>query len=63
MDHKSVGGLLRTRREQLGLSQMQVAHAANMSQGDISRLENGLTPYLGVGRLTRIARALAVVVT
>ena len=53
----AVGARIRRRREALGLTQVQAAALADMSQGDWSALERGYQ-LPGLGRLERVARAL-----
>lgn len=53
---------LRTLRESIGLSQRELAHRADMSQAEISRLESGRhAPSLAL--LRRIAAAIGVTIT
>jgi len=46
MDHallgKIIGNLLRKRRMELNYTQLDVCKAASISQGQLSRIENGL---------------------
>jgi len=53
-----LGERIRQRREQLGLSQRQLAEMTKMRQNMISRLEHGDTPNPGADVLRRLARAL-----
>ncbi len=56
---KSLGARLRHRREELGLSQVEVAALAGMRQNMISRMESGDTPNPGADVLTRLCLALS----
>jgi transcriptional regulator with XRE-family HTH domain len=53
---------VRERREALGMSQEELARAAQINAAALSRIENGLGCDRGVGlsRITRIAKALKV---
>ena len=54
----TLGARLKQRREQLGLSQVEVAALAGMRQNMVSRLECGETPNPGADVLKRLALAL-----
>lgn len=54
----SMGDRIKQRREQLGLSQQQLADITRMRQNIISRLEHGDTPNPGADVLKRLALAL-----
>jgi len=49
---------IKQRREQLGLTQKQLAEMTGMKQNIISRLEHGDTPNPGANVLKRLALAL-----
>ena len=55
--------VLRALREQQGLSQLELAERADVSQGYISALEAGEKKNPGLDVLKRLARALGVPVT
>lgn len=52
----ALGEVIRSRREELGMTQEEVALAADTDQARISRIENGENPSYGLAR--RIALAL-----
>jgi transcriptional regulator with XRE-family HTH domain len=54
----TLGGLIRARRKSLGISQLQLADTAGISQVDVSRYEGGSVPSLD--RLQRIAAVLGI---
>jgi transcriptional regulator with XRE-family HTH domain len=54
----SLGARLKQRREQLGLSQVEVAELAGMRQNMISRLECGDTPNPSTETIKRLALVL-----
>jgi transcriptional regulator with XRE-family HTH domain len=53
-----IGRRIARRREQLGLTQSDLAKCTNMSEAYVSRLENGIVRNPKVYDLARIARAL-----
>lgn len=58
MDGRHVGRVLRSIREHLGLTQEQVALAAHVSQGAVSRAERGLIGTLPLAIVDRIVSAI-----
>ena len=54
----SIGELLRTRREQAGLSVRRLAELSGVNQANISRLETGFAPKSSLSSLTKLAEAL-----
>ena len=58
MDMDILGQRLRTRRTQLGWTQMELAHRAGVIQPDISLLERGGKHALWATTLARLADAL-----
>lgn len=54
----TIGDRIKHRREQLGLTQRDLAAMTQMRQNMISRLEHGDTPNPGADVLKRLARAL-----
>ena len=58
MDMDILGQRLRTRRTQLGWTQMELAHRAGVIQPDISLLERGEKHALWATTLARLADAL-----
>ncbi|TEA79918.1 helix-turn-helix domain-containing protein [Allopusillimonas ginsengisoli] len=58
MDMMEIGALIKARRVQCGLNQMQLAEQAGVSRATLSALENGHLPELGVNRLLRILEAV-----
>ncbi len=59
MDSRKIGQLISKRRKQLGLSTTELARRVNLSQPQISRLENGQQGFRSE-TLTRISEALGV---
>jgi transcriptional regulator with XRE-family HTH domain len=53
-----LGDKVRSRREQLGLSQVELADRIGTTQSRISQIERGATMQLSVLMLFRIAEAL-----
>ena len=53
-----LGRLVRERRRQLGLSQVQLARRAGLSQAVISLLEHGLQTELGLRKALRLLSVL-----
>jgi ribosome-binding protein aMBF1 (putative translation factor) len=54
--HRSIGRLIKTRREELGLSRRELGQRADISHSVISRIETGCAPSLRT--LERIGHAL-----
>ena len=54
----SLGQRIRQRREQLGLSQSSLAHAAGVPQSRISEFESGTKDSMTLDTARRLARAL-----
>lgn len=59
---QAIGREVRTFREKLGLNLSELAHAAGMSVGMLSKVENGMTSP-SLGSLQALSRALQVPVT
>ena len=57
---KELGQLLKARREKCGLSTHRLAHAAEMDQATISRLEAGSITAPRPDKLSRIAQVLGI---
>jgi hypothetical protein len=55
---EAIGRLVRSRREQLGLSQRALGEVLHLDQSVISRLENGLVVSLSWRRLIRLVGEL-----
>lgn len=55
-----IGTKIRQRREQLGLSQMDLAQAMHIAQGRISQWESGARTQMSLQNLRSLARALGV---
>ncbi len=53
-----IGEIIRSRRKELGMSQVQLANSANISQGYIADLENGKVENPTVKTITKIATVL-----
>jgi transcriptional regulator with XRE-family HTH domain len=58
MDMEMLGKRLRERREQIGLSQTEVAKQTGIIQGDLSLLERGKKRALWADTLIRLAETL-----
>ena len=54
------GTKIRQRREQLGLSQQDLARLLGMTQSRISEIESGARPHVNLTNLRNLARALGV---
>jgi transcriptional regulator with XRE-family HTH domain len=54
----TLGRRVQQRREALGLSQVELAREAGITQGLLSRIENGHTPNPGAQALKGLALAL-----
>jgi transcriptional regulator with XRE-family HTH domain len=54
------GTKIRQRREQLGLSQQELARKLGMTQARISEIESGARPHVNLTNLRNLARALGV---
>lgn len=54
------GMKIRQRREQLGLSQQQLARMLGMTQARISEIESGTRPHVNLTNLRNLARTLGV---
>ena len=63
MSPKTLGAVLKQRREAKGLSQLDLAKRAKVSQGYLSDLEARQKKNPGIETLRRIAKALGVPVT
>lgn len=57
-DYSGFGERVRARREELGLSQDQVARHAGVNRAAVSQWETGATKQLGADRLLSAAKAL-----
>jgi transcriptional regulator with XRE-family HTH domain len=55
-----LGTKIRHRREQLGLSQIELAQAMHIAQGRISQWESGARTQMSLQNLRSLARALGV---
>jgi transcriptional regulator with XRE-family HTH domain len=55
-----IGTKIRHRREQLGLSQIELAQAMHIAQGRISQWESGARTQMSLQNLRSLARALGV---
>ena len=53
-----LGAAIKSRREELRMSQEELERASNVSRGTISALENGKSKNVLVGTLLSIAKAL-----
>jgi transcriptional regulator with XRE-family HTH domain len=53
-----IGEIIRNRRKELGMNQIQLANAANVSQGYIADLENGKIENPTVKTIAKIAAVL-----
>ena len=60
MQLAEIGALVRTRREELGLSQERLAHFAGLSRVTINQLERGTLKDLGVAKLIGLASILGI---
>jgi transcriptional regulator with XRE-family HTH domain len=54
----AIGGAVRKRRLELGLSQRELAALANVARNRIAPLENARLPEIGFATLTKILHAL-----
>jgi transcriptional regulator with XRE-family HTH domain len=63
MSPKKLGAVLKQIRETKGLSQLDLAKRAKVSQGYLSDLEAGQKKNPGIETLRKIAKALGVPVT
>jgi len=54
------GTKIRQRRDQLGLSQQDLARLLGMTQSRISEIESGARPHVNLTNLRNLARALGV---
>ena len=63
MQLPEIGALVRSRREQLGLSQEQLAHFSGLSRVTINQLECGTLKDLGVAKLLALASVLGIRMT
>lgn len=57
---KNLGTKIRQRREQLGLSQQELARRLGMTQARISEIESGARPHVNLNNLRNLARTLGV---
>ena len=57
IDLKTIGLQIRQSRQQLGLSQVELAQLAEVSRATIIGIENGTIKEIGVNRLNRIVTA------
>ena len=60
VDGPAIGTMIRTRREELGLSLSALAEQSGVSKGYCSQLENGAATNPSVDTISRIAAALGV---
>ena len=60
MDNVNVGYYIRLRRNELGMTQVQLAQKIGKSSQVISNWERGYSPSMKMGELASIARALQV---
>ena len=56
----NIGAKIRQRREQLGLSQQELARRLGMTQARISEIESGARPHVNLINLRNLARTLGV---
>ena len=56
----NIGAKIRQRREQLGLSQQELAQRLGMTQARISEIESGARPHVNLINLRNLARTLGV---
>jgi len=56
----NLGTKIRQRREQLGLSQQELARRLGMTQARISEIESGARPHVNLTNLRNLARTLGV---
>jgi len=54
------GTKIRQRREELGISQQELARLLGMTQSRISEIESGARPYVNLPHLRTLARTLGV---
>ncbi len=59
MDKKDIGHRVQTLRKKLGLTMRELANRTDLSQGQVSRLENGRQGFRSA-TLMRVAKALGV---
>lgn len=60
LNYKEIGGRMKSRRKQLGLTQKQVADLMNLSEGSISRYESGKIENATTRVLNKFATILKV---
>lgn len=63
MDEHQFGAKIKARREDLGISQREVANALNIDQGKVSLIEKGLRRVDVVKELPKLAKLLKVSVS
>ncbi len=63
MGPKKMGTLIRALRESKGLTQIQLAGRAELTQGYLAKLENGMKVNPSIMVLKRLAKSLRVPVT
>ena len=56
----NLGTKIRQRREELGLSQQELARLLGMTQARISEIESGARPHVNLPNLRNLARTLGV---
>ena len=60
MAPRKLGRLIRALRESKGLTQSQLAERAELTQGYLAKLENGMKANPSLAALKRLAKALKV---
>jgi len=63
MDERDFGAKIKARREEVGISQQDIANALNLDQGKISQIERGLRRVEVIHELPTIAKLLKVPVS
>lgn len=59
----TIGEIINRRRKQQSMTQVDLANKADLSQGQISQIESGVSDNVTIGNLRKIAKALACAVT
>lgn len=60
IDYKEVGKRIKSRRKQLGLTQKQLGEIVGLSEGSVSRYENGSIKDAPTQKLNDFANALSI---
>ena len=60
LNYIEIGNRIRTRRKQLNMTQKDLAHKVNLSEGSISRYENGKVEEAATSKLNEFATILGV---